>query len=118
MNLVRDDENMMFQAEVRQSGKSFTAPDDTAWIVRITEDQHSAFVIDNGCKLFEIHVIETVFAKLQWILDDLPPIAFGRDAEVVIDGRLDDDFFIRLGEYIDGETNAFDDARNEGEPVF
>ena len=44
--------------------------------------------------MFEIHVIETVFAKLQWILDDLPPIAFGRDAEVVIDRRLDDDFLV------------------------
>ncbi len=118
MDFIGNDENMMLQAEVRQSGKCFAAPDDAARIVRIAEDQHSAFVIDNGCKLFEIHMIETIFAKLQRILDDLPAVAFGRDAEVVIDGRLDDDFFIRLGEYIDGETNAFDDARNEGEPVF
>ena len=68
--------------------------------------------------MFKIHVIDSVITKLKRIHDDLSSVAFWRDTEMVVDGSLDDDFLIRLREDVDGEADAFDDARNEGQPVF
>ena len=118
VDFVGYDKDVVLHAEVRQSGKRFAIPHDAARIVRIAEDHHPAFVINDRRKMFKIHMIDSVIAELQRIYDDLSSVAFRRDAEMVVDGSLDDDFFIRLREDIDGEADAFDDAWNEGQPVF
>ncbi len=118
VDFVGNDKDVMLHAEVRQPGECFAIPHDAARIVGIAEDHHPALVIDDRRKMFKIHVIDSVIAELKRIYDDLSSVAFRRDTEVVVDGSLDDDFLIRLREDIDGEADAFDDAWNEGQPVF
>ncbi len=55
MNFVGDDNDTVFVAELGQSDKGRTVPDNATWIVGIAQDQQAAFVVCDLLKIVEIH---------------------------------------------------------------
>ena len=117
VNLIADNEQMVLIAEVGKLLQGFLAPGNTARIMRIAENENLAFLIANLLEIFEVHLVISVFPHLQRIEDHLSAITLWGEAEWVINGRLDDDFFVRLGEDIHHESDAFNNTRNESYPL-
>ena len=117
VNLIADNEQMVLIAEVGKLLQGFLAPGNTARIMGIAENENLAFLIANLLEIFEIHLVISVFPHLQRIEDHLSAITLWGEAEWVVNGWLDDDFFVRLGEDIHHESDAFNNTRNESYPL-
>ena len=117
MNLIADNEQMMFVAEVGKSLQGFLAPGNTARIMRIAENQDLALLIIDFLQIFEIHLVISILLHLQRIEDHLSAVALRSEAEWVINGWLDDDFLIRTGEDIHHESDTFYNTWNEANPL-
>ena len=117
MNLIADNEQMMFVAEVGKSLQGFLAPGNTARIMRIAENQDLALLIIDFLQIFEIHLVISILLHLQWIEDHLSAVTLWSEAEWVINGWLDDDFLIRTGEDIHHESDTFYNTWNEADPL-
>lgn len=110
VNLVRDHQDVMLIAEVRQSLQGRLVPGDATRIVRIAEHEHLALLIAHLFEVIEVHLIIAVLSHFQRIEDHLSPIALRCQAERMIDRRLNDDLLVGLGEYIDHHADALDDT--------
>ena len=75
VNLIADNEQMMFVAEVGKSLQGFLAPGNTARIMGIAENENLAFLIANLLEVFEIHLVISILLHLQRIEDHLSAVA-------------------------------------------
>ena len=106
-------------ADVGQAAECLGAPDDAGGVVRVAEQEHPALGIgvEKAVQAVEVHGVTTILEREEWVVDHLAVVALGREAEGMVDGRLDDDFLVGSEEDVDGHTDALDDAGDVGEPL-
>ena len=117
MNLVADYQQMMFIAEISQSLQGFLVPGNTSRIMRIAENQHLALLVTYLFQIFEIHLVISVLTHLQRIEDHLTAVSLRGETERMINGWLDDDLLIFLGEDVHHQSYSLHDAWNKANPL-
>ena len=94
--LVAEDDNVAVVAEAGQPAQRVGGPAEACGVVRIAEDEQLAALVGHLGQLFEVHVVAAVGGWPQGVVHHLASVALGRDAEGVVDGRLDDDLVAGL----------------------
>ena len=117
MNFVADNDDVVFVTDMCQPSQRFSIPADACRIVRIAEDEQTAFLIHYTCQLLEVHGIASVRQLLERVHHNLFSVTFGCQSEGMINRRLYNHLLVLLEEYVDGHSYSFYDTRYEGKPL-
>ena len=114
MDLIRDDQNLMLQAELSQLGQFFKDENSTSRILGIAEDKRADIFADQLLlKAIKVNVISAILVLEKRILDALQTSRIRGTDKRRIGRRLVDNCFPGFAKSTDSSIKSGNDAWNE-----
>ncbi len=110
MDLVGDDEKVPLDGDPAEGLELLPRPHAADGVVRAAEDEHPARGVDLRPQVVEVHRVAAAVEE-ERVADDAAAVVLDGVIEGMINGRLDDDRVVRLGEGADRVVQGRDDAR-------
>ena len=118
MNLVRKNENVMFDAKLAETFELFARPHAPDRVVRGAEDEELDFIFnDFALEVVEVDLIASVVPQDEVVAHDDATIRANRIREGIVDRLLNQNRIPRLGEGANALRHGKDDAGGN-EPPF